>query len=264
MLPIILGRALCLGVVFGLMKISGVIILLIVCASQMLSSYLESLVSKSKITSKMFLGILTSFTSPCLIVIEQSKHFLVNGISGSILNIVATWSIYLIVIKYGNIFATEVPAPFILECHHNFTTNQTMRCVKNAATTDDCLSGFFQISNPFNETLFTNCQDSHSRWYLLWITCWIVTGLMILSLVSIAGLQYLIDTEKRMMLLEKISINTCPERDTSIKPFIVDIMDGKDFEEVQKKAKDATGKPLLELMVQSRRIHFTKVRINLH
>ena len=215
-------------------------------------------------SSKMILGILTSFTSPCLIVIEQSKHFLVNGISGSILNIVATWSIYLIVFKYGNIFAKEIPAPFMLECHHNFTTNQTMRCIMNPATTDDCLSGFFQTYNPFNETLFTNCPENYRQWYLLWITCWIVTGVMILSLVSITILHYLIDTEKRMMLFDKIGINTCPERDTSIKPFIVNIMDGKDFEEVQKKAKEATGKPILELMVQSRRIHFTKVRRNIY
>ena len=82
---------------------------------------------------------------------------------------------------------------------------------------------------------------------------------MMLSLVSIAVLHYLIDTEKKMVLLGKIGIDTCPERDASIKPFIVDIMDGKDFEEVQKKAKEATGKPILDLMIQSRRIHLTKV-----
>ena len=61
------------------------------------------------------------------------------------------------------------------------------------------------------------------------------------------------------MFFSNIYIDTCPERDASIKPFINDIMDGKDFEEVQSKAKEATGKPILELMVQSRRIHLTKV-----
>ena len=261
MLPNIVGRALCLGVIFGLMKIYGAIVLLIVCASQILISYLESLINKSKITPKMFLGILTSFTSPCLIVIEQSKHFLINGISGSILNIVATWCIYLIVSKYGNIFSTEAPAPFILECHHNFTTKNTTRCVKNPNTTDDCLSGFFQVSNPFNETLFTNCPESISKWHLLWITSCIVTALMLLSLVSIVFLHYLINVEKRMSLFWKIGIDTCPERDASIKQFIIDIMDGKDFEDVNKEAKEVNGKPILELMVQSRRIHLTKVNV---
>ena len=62
-----------------------------------------------------------------------------------------------------------------------------------------------------------------------------------------------------MVLFQKIKIDTCPQRDASIKQFIINIMDGKDFEEVQKQAKEATGKPILDLMVQSKRIHFTKV-----
>ena len=253
MLPNILGRALCLGVIFGVTKIYGAIVLIFLFASQLLLSSLESLVSKSKISSKMFLGILTSFTSPCLVVVEQSKHFLVNGISGSILNIMATWIIYLIVSTYGNLFPETSST---LECHHNMTTNSTIRCPVNPNTSiDDCQPGFFQIS----EQLFSNFPESQRQWDLLWITSWIITALMILSLGSIAFLHCLIDIEKRMMLFGKIGIDTCPERDASIKQFIVDIMEGKDFEEVQQKAKEATGKPILELMVQSKRIHFTKV-----
>ena len=254
MLPNILGRALCLGVIFSVTKIYGAIVLIILFASQLLLSSLESLVSKTQITSKMFLGILTSFTSPCLVVVEQSKHFLVNGISGSILNIMATWTIYLIVSTYGSLFPETSST---LECHHNMTTNSTTRCPVNPNTSiDDCQPGFFQIS----EQVFTNFPESQRQWELLWVINWIITTLLILSLASIAVLHYLINVEKRMMFLAKIGINTCPERDASIKSFIVDIMEGKkDFEEVQKQAKEATGKPILDLMVQSKRIHFTKV-----
>ena len=251
MLPNILGRALCLGVIFGVTKIYGAIVLMILFVSQLMLSSLESLISKTQITSKMFLGVLTSFTSPCLVVIEQSKHFLVNGVSGSILNIIATWSIYLIVSTHGNLF------PEALECHHDVTTNATMRCPVNPNTTmDDCRPGFSQIS----ERQFANFPESQSQWYLLWIVNWIITTLMVLSLLSIAVLHYLIDVEKRMMILAKIGIDTCPERDASIKPFIVDIMeDKKSFEDIEKEAKDASGKSILELMVQSRRIHLIKV-----
>ena len=38
-------------------------------------------------------------------------------------------------------------------------------------------------------------------------------------------------------------------------------MDAKDFEDVNKEAKEVNGKPILELMVQSRRIHLTKVNV---
>ena len=38
-------------------------------------------------------------------------------------------------------------------------------------------------------------------------------------------------------------------------------MEGKDFKEVEQKAMEATGKPILDLIVQSKRIHLTKVDI---
>ena len=63
-----------------------------------------------------------------------------------------------------------------------------------------------------------------------------------------------------MVFFQKINIDTCPQRDASTKQFIIDVMDGKDFEEVEKKAQEATGKPILDLIVQSKRIHLTKVR----
>ena len=252
MMPNIIGRALCLGVIFGLVKMFGVLILIVMFISQVILSSLEGFVVKCKITSRMCLAIFTSFTSPCLIVKEQSKHFLVNGISGSILYIIATWTIYLIVSTYGNIFPDT---SLTLECHQNVTTNSTMRCPINANTTDDCFSGFFHISK---QQRFTICPED--QWYLLWIISWIITGFMIVSLASVAFLHYLIDNEKRLMSFRRIGIDTCPEREASIKQYIIDIMDGK-FKEVEKVAKEATGRSVLELMIQSKRIHLTKVNI---
>ena len=258
MLPNILGRALCLGVIFGLTKLYGAFVLLIIFATQVLFSFLESLVSKTQITSKMFLGILTSFTSPCLIVVEQSKYFLVNGIIGTVLYIVATW------ILYFNASAIRDLLPdsnFILECHDDIsgsTANSIMRCPENATKDIVCYPGIFSVPNSTHR-LYTSCPENYDQWHFLMIACSIVTGLLALSMLSVVILHYLINVEKRMVLFQKIKIDTCPQRDASIKEFIIDIMDGKDFEDVQKKAKEATGKPILELMVQSKRIHFTKV-----
>ena len=261
MLPNILGRALCLGVIFGLLKIYGAIVLIIVFVSEIIISCLESLICKTKITSRIFLGILTSFTSPCLIVIEQSKHFLVNGITGTVLYILATW------ILYFNASAIRRFLPnsnFTLECHDdisNITANSIIRCPEVNATEDrNCFPGIFSVSNSTNqEGLYTICPESYDQWHFLYIVCSLVSGLLSLSLFSVIFLHYLINVERRMVLLQKIKIDTCPQRDASIKQFIINIMDGKDFEEVQKQAKEATGKPILDLMVQSKRIHFTKV-----
>ena len=260
MLPNILGRALCLGVIFGLLKIHGAIVLIIVFVSQTLLSCLDTLTSKTKVTSRMFLGILTSFTSPCLIVIEQSKHFLFNGITGTVLYIMATW------ILYFNASAIRQLLPnsnFTLECHgdfNNITANSIIRCPEvNSTDESDCYPRIFSVSNSTNQGLYTICPESFDQWHFLYIVCSLVSGLLSLSLISVIFLHYLINVERRMVLFQKIKIDTCPQRDASIKQFIINIMDGKDFEEVQKKAKEATGKPILDLMIQSRRIHLTKV-----
>ena len=263
MLPNILGRALCLGIIFGLLKIYGAIVLIIVFASQLMMSSLENLASKSKITSRMFLGILTSFTSPCLIVIEQSKHFLVNGITGTVLYILATW------ILYFNASAIRRYLPnsyFTLECHgdfNNITANSIIRCPEvNSTDESDCYPGIFSVSNSTNqEGLYTICPESYDQWHFLLLACTLVTGLLALSLISVIFLHYLINIERRMVCFQKIKIDTCPQRDASIKEFIVDIMEGKDFKEVEQKAMEATGKPILDLIVQSKRIHLTKVDI---
>ena len=261
MLPNILGRALWLGVIFGLLKIHGAIVLIIVFVSQTLLSCLETLLCKTKVTSRMFLGILTSFTSPCLVVIEQSKHFLVNGITGTVLYILATW------ILYFNASAIRRFLPnsnFTLECHgdvSDITNNSIIRCSEITLSEDTtCYPGIFSVSNSTNqESLYTICPESYDQWHFLYIVCSLVSGLLSLSLISVIFLHYLINEARRMVLFQKIKIDTCPQRDAPTKQFIIDIMDGEDFEEVQKQAKEATGKSILELMVQSRRIHLTKV-----
>ena len=250
MLPNIVGRALCLGVMLAILKMYAAIVLLAIFAGQQLASIFESLRSKTKI-SKAFLGILTSFTSPCLIVKEQSKHFLVNGIIGSVLYVLSTWILYSCLSVFGEPFPES---PLILECFDNITTTSILRCPLNATSEEHCHPGSFLF---FDEE-FTICP-SGSQFHFLWLTCWVVTCLLALSLVSVSVLHYLINAEKRMMFFSNIYIDTCPERDASIKPFINDIMNGKEFEEVQSKAKEATGKPILELMIQSKRIHLTKV-----
>ena len=275
MLPNIVGRALCLGIIFSVLKIHGALVLVAIFACQLISTIVESLVYKSKITSKMFLGILTSFTSPCLIVKELSKHFLVNGLTGCIMYIASIWVISSNASEFRTTFQNS---PLILKCYQNITantSNEVMRCPLNPRESNEeqCKLGIFFNSD---QTYLTICPDGYNKWHFLWIACLIVTVILLLSLGSIAFLGSLIDVEKRMVIFKYLNIDICPDEDSLIKPYILGIAsDSPTFKEKElgiqlllprqflddanKEAIDVTGKPILELMIQSKRIHITKV-----
>ena len=61
-----------------------------------------------------------------------------------------------------------------------------------------------------------------------------------MSLLSLAYLHWIIDPVRRMMEGRRIGIDTWPEKDASIKPFILKIMNGGDFETVDKESIDTT------------------------
>ena len=181
MLPNIVGRALCLGIIFSVLKIHGALVLVAIFACQLISTIVESLAYKSKITSKMFLGILTSFTSPCLIVKELSKHFLVNGLTGCIMYIASIWVISSNASEFRTTFQNS---PLILKCYQNITantTNEVMRCPLSPRESNEeqCKLGIFFNSD---QTYLTICPDGYNKWHFLWIACLIVTAILLLSL----------------------------------------------------------------------------------
>ena len=249
----ILGRILALAIVFSIMKYWGIIVLIIILTCLELTAFMESHVSKTK-KSKSFLGILTSFISPCLIIKDDSKHFLTNGLIGSLLYIEIIWILYIEASFARNLFPNS---PLTFECFHNFTTNVVTRCPLNATFHNDCSYGIFASTN---QQYFTICPDNYDQWYFLWIICLVATGLLAMSLISIAYLHWLIDPVRRMLEGRKIKINTWPEKDANIKPFILKILNGEGFDTVNQESFDTMGKHLLELSVQSRLLHFTQVR----
>ena len=135
-----------------------------------------------------------------------------------------------------------------------------IRCPLNATENSHCYPALYSTSNTTNEKLFTLCPKSYDEWHFLWIACVLITCLLFLSLLSVMLLHHLIDVEKRMMLFRKIKIDTCPQRDASVKQYMIEIMEKKNsFEDINEKAMQALGKPMIELMVQSKRLHITKV-----
>ena len=255
MVPNVVARALCIAIIIRMLKIFGFVTMIIIAMSQLIIEYWITTKSKGKLTNKVFLGVLTSFTSPCLIVKESSKHLLFNGITGSVLYSSTIWILYTFTLNFG----PPLPGKSPFECHFNITTNSIMKCGLNASTAFDCHYGF--LSN-MNQSHFMICPEGYNQWHLLWIACLVVTLIMALSLVSIGILHHLIHVEKRMVWFKKIGFDSCPKHDASIKQFIFDIMEEeKDFNEVNKRAIENTGKPLLELFVISKRFHISKVSI---
>ena len=113
-----------------------------------------------------------------------------------------------------------------------------------------------------NQQYYTICPAEYDQWYFLWNICLVTTGLLTMSLLSLAYLHWLIDPVRRMMEGSRIGIDTWPEKDASIKPFILKIMNGGDFETVDKESIDTTKRSLLELSVQCRLLQFTEVFSN--
>lgn len=256
MIPNIFGRVLCLGILVGVLKHYAIIALVVFYFCLQMVSFLESLIFNTK-KSRSFLGILTSFTSPCLIVKEDSKHFLVNGLIGCGLYVASIWILYFNASGIRNFLPnTFHQHHLIIECHYNFSTSLILRCPVNATNSKYCKSGMFAFTN---QTLLTICPSNYGQWYFLWLACLIVTGILISSVLIIILLHCLIDQERKMFLAEKIGINTCQENDLKIKPCILKIMKGKSYEDVNAEAIEVAGKPLLELFVQSRRYHMVKV-----
>ena len=172
---------------------------------------------------------------------------------GSVLYIGMIW-----LLNYKISFARNLfpQSPLTIECFHNISTTFVTRCPLNATATNHCVYGVFANAE---QQYFTICPDYYGKWYFLWMISWVATGLLGMSLFSISYLYYLIDPVRRMMEGKRFGINTWPEKDAIIKPFILKIMRGEEFAYVNEEANDVTKKSLLELSAQSRLLHFTKV-----
>ena len=253
MISNVLGRVLALAIVFAILKYYGIIPLVIMLIVLQVAATIESRYNQTKML-KGFLGILTSFISPCLIIKDGSKHMVVVGLVGSFLYLGMIWTLYFDAAYFRNIFPDS---PVAIQCFHNISTDIIRTCPFNATSIEDCQRGFFAISN---HHFFSACPESFDEWYFLRIACIIATVFLCISIFSVMFLHHLIDPVRRMMEATKVKINIWPEKNINIKDFVKQIMEGEDYEKVNEEAVNCTAKSLLELSVQSRLLHFTKVR----
>ena len=142
----VLGHALALAILFAITKYWGFVALALILAFLEIIAMIESYIYETE-KSKSFLGILTSFISPCLIIKDDSKHFLINGLVGSILYSGMIWLLYFKAIFFRNFFPNS---PIMIECFHNISTTIVMNCPLNATIDEDC----------FNDT-FVNSSQQH-------------------------------------------------------------------------------------------------------
>ena len=252
MISNVLGHVLALSLLFAITKYWGFVALAIILLFLEITAMIESKIYETK-ESKSFLGILTSFISPCLIIKDDSKHFLINGLAGSILYTAMIWLFYFKVSFFRNFF---LDSPLMIQCFHNISTAIVLKCPLKAIVDKDCFDDAFVKPG---QQYFTVCPKTYDQWYFLWMICLMATMFLMISLVSITYLHLLIDPVRRMVDGRNFGINIWPEKNVNIRPFVIKIMNGEGYRQVSAKAKEATGKDLLELSVQSRLLHFTKV-----
>ena len=135
---------------------------------------------------------------------DDSKHFLTNGLVGSLLYIITIWVVFFKASLLRNLFPSS---PLMIECFHNLTTFSVVRCPVNATAGADCSYGVFADTN---QQYYTICPRSYDQWYFLWIICLVTTGCLTMSFISISYLQWLIDPVRRMMEGRRIGIDTWP------------------------------------------------------
>ena len=257
MIFVILGRITSFSLVFSFMKINAVIPLSIVFLLLVIISLTERKIG----VQKRFLAIVTSILAPCLILKDDSFHYLINGITGSIASLAITWSIYFLVPLRDNFPLNYVfpNSSTIMECSYKINVTQTMRCAKDMGTSD-CLSGIMSFSSAGMETI---CPLDYGKWYYLQIVCIAVTVLLLVNVAAIILLHKLIDPVFRMRFAKKLGMTIWPPRDMFWLKFVNQLLDKEDFDSCNNSAIAETGKSLLELSIQSRLFGFTKVCITM-
>lgn len=213
--------------------------------------------------TRLILGLITSLVAPCLLVNDISHFFLVNGILGNVLNLAITWTLYgLIRLKSLDEFLHST----IFECHtpsNDVHMTSTLRCPSlDVIDSSDCYPGVFS----FTENDFvTLCPDNFDRWKINLIFTIVATVAHVLSILGIIFMSYLRHRVRRMRLVKLFCCgccNTCNmwlSKDMFMYDIVNDLKDGMPFGEVNKKATENIGQPLLILSIQSGFLGFTKV-----
>ena len=216
-----------------------------------------SLQDIAKEPKKTLLAILTSLLAPVLVVDDYSYFYLKNSLMGNVLFIITTWLTYFSV---SNDILSTIGIKTILECF--FSNSEmirfTMQCYFANGT-------FFNCTEGKTGTLDTVsvCPNEYDKWHYLWGISWIISLFLLMGLFSILSIYvWFLKPIKRMRMIKKLTCSKIilwEETDMDWLPYLNDLLDGGNFLELNDKAKDEIGVPLLDLFVESKHHDLVKV-----
>ena len=126
MMANVVGRILLFSYTFAIWNVVGFIPMVFIFAIQYLISYCFDVIRNGISRSQAFFGVVTSITAPCLVVKEDSRHFLRNGLVSNGLCLLLCWAIYLLR-SFGLPYRET-----IFDCNTSIASiNETKRCLEN-------------------------------------------------------------------------------------------------------------------------------------
>ena len=128
MIPTVIGRVLSLAPIFAFFMYYGTLIVFVVAGFLGLVVVIQKRQGQTQY-KYLFLGVLTSFTSPCIIANDQSYHLLHNGLLGTCFNIAFIWILYGFAPTFRLLFPN---VPTALQCTYtqHFVVPFIIRCPK--------------------------------------------------------------------------------------------------------------------------------------
>ena len=218
---------------------------------------------------KVYLGLLASLLAPCIILDDYSYFFIRTGCLSATFYLLTTWMIYFVKIDnhFFQILNTHLSLEnkeSIFECTHYFENNTSTKHCCMEEYEWNCFDGFWSIPG---SNCTTVCPVDYEKWTHLYNFTWILTSLLIISMLCMFFMQYFKDPLRKMKFYQNISnkkLIVWRKSDKLWLSHLNKLLDNKyyDWIELQKLNEEVIeefGKSLLELSVDSRYHILTKV-----
>ena len=257
MLSNVLPRMLFLSLVFAIFEYKAIIPIMVIFLILALFAYKDI----KKETSNLFLAFMTSFLGPILVLNDFSWFFVRTSFLINTMYIFTIWLIY-----YGIMNFEIIKQITVFECFGIDHSNMTLRCLKINGSFSNCSEGFWTIVHNTNQNIdtVTVCPD---KWKYLFLFSCVLTGLLIGSLLSLYFLHLFLNPITKMRIIKKMSCSRIilwKDSDNLLEPYVNKLLDGTNFNELNNKANEDLGMPLLELFVESRHHNLVKVKLTIY
>ena len=213
-----------------------------------------------KLPKKTFMSLVLSLTAPTLVIYDDSSNFFIK--TGLLVNasyLLVTGGIFAVIT--GTNFLDKFRTKTIFECMDHPDYDSLMRCQYSNGKFSNCVEmGFWTIpENPANDFV-TVCS---LKWTYLFIFSCTITGLLITGSIGLYFMHCFLNPVTKMRFFKKLTCSKLllwDENNRLWLPYVNELRDGANFWDLNDKAIEKIGAPLLDVFVEHRHHSLVKVR----